>query len=98
MSDGSELPVFFFKLQDHVTNYTVYDVSANLREYRWQVPAYSLPANLENVSGLRIVVRNGFGKDLAKNFLLDLRRATDYLESLEGPPPHDPAHTESFRH
>lgn len=98
LSDGSELPVFLFKLNDRVSNYTVYDVSAKLRESGWQVPAYSLPANLEEVSGLRVVVRNGFGRDLAENFLSDLRRAMDYLEGLEQPLPHDPAHTESFRH
>jgi glutamate decarboxylase len=61
LSDGSELPVLFFRLKPEVTNYTVYDVSAKLRERGWQVPAYSLPANLTDLSGLRVVVRNGFG-------------------------------------
>ena len=32
LSDGSQLPVFFFRLKPEVTNYTVYDVSAKLRE------------------------------------------------------------------
>ena len=98
LSDGSELPVFLFKLKNEVTNYSVYDVSAKLRETGWQVPAYSLPADLEDVSGLRVVIRNGFGRDFADSFLSDLRRAMEYLEALEGPLPHDPAHTESFRH
>ncbi len=98
LTDGSELPVFFFRLTSGVTHYTVYDVSAKMRERGWQVPAYSLPANLTDVSGLRIVVRNGFGRDLADLFLDDFRRATSYFESLAEKLPPDPSHTESFRH
>lgn len=47
---------------------------------------------------LRIVVRNGFGRDLADNFLSDLRRVMDYFESLKGPLQSDPGNTESFSH
>jgi len=43
LSDGSHLPVFFFRLKPEVTNYTVFQVSAKLRERGWQVPAYTLP-------------------------------------------------------
>jgi len=69
-----------------------------MRERGWQVPAYSLPEPLTNVSGLRVVVRNGFGRDLADLFLEDLRSATRFLESLGAKLPADPSHTESFRH
>ena len=69
-----------------------------MRERGWQLPAYSLPDNLTDLSGLRVVVRNGFGRDLADLFLDDLRRATEYLESLPSKLPPDPSHTESFRH
>ena len=98
LSDGSQLPVFLFRLKPEVTTYTVYDVSAKMRERGWQVPAYSLPDNLTDVSGLRVVVRNGFSRDMAELFLTDLARATGFLESLDRPLPHDPSHTESFRH
>jgi glutamate decarboxylase len=98
LSDGSQLPVFLFRLKPEVTNYTVYDVSAKMRERGWQVPAYSLPDNLTDVSGLRVVVRNGFSRDTAELFLNDLARATEFLENLHERLPHDPSHTESFRH
>jgi glutamate decarboxylase len=98
LSDGSHLPVFFFRLKPEVTNYTVYDVSAKMRERGWQVPAYSLPDNLTHISGLRVVVRNGLSRDTAELFLADLARATQFLESLSDRLPHDPSHTESFRH
>jgi glutamate decarboxylase len=98
LSDGSELPVFLFTLKPEVTTFTVFDVSARLRQHGWQVPAYTLPANLTDVAGLRIVVRNGFGRDLADLLLSDLARVTAYLTGLQGPLPPDPTHAESFHH
>jgi glutamate decarboxylase len=87
LTDGGELPVFAFKLRDDVTNYTVFEVSRGLRERGWQVPAYTLPANLERVAVLRIVVRNGLNADMADVLLNDLRRAVGELSKLEAPPP-----------
>jgi glutamate decarboxylase len=88
LTDGSDLPVFAFKLRDDVTNYTVFEVSRGLREHGWQVPAYTLPANLEDVAVLRIVVRNGFDLDMADTLLSHLRRSIDDdLSKLPAPPP-----------
>ena len=94
---GSELPVFAFKLRDDVTNYTVFEVSRALREHGWQVPAYTLPANLEDVAVLRIVVRNGFSADMADILLDHLERAiAEDLSKLPEPPPI--SRPEAFRH
>jgi glutamate decarboxylase len=88
LTDGSDLPVFAFKLRDEVTNYTVFEVSRGLRERGWQVPAYTLPANLEDVAVLRIVVRNGFDHDMADTLLTHLRHSIeDDLSKLPAPPP-----------
>jgi glutamate decarboxylase len=84
LSDGSQLPVFAFKMNDSV-GYTVYDVSDGLREHGWQVPAYTLPPDLQETSVLRIVVRNGFGRDYGDLLLADLERVTKILEKV--PPP-----------
>jgi glutamate decarboxylase len=97
LTDGSELPVFAFKLRDDVTNYTVFEVSRGLRERGWQVPAYTLPANLEGVAVLRIVVRNGFGHDMADTLLSHLKHAIDEdLSKLPTPPPI--SRPEAFHH
>ena len=98
VTDGDELPVFFFTLKEGITNYTVYNVSDKLREYGWQVPAYSLPADLEHVSGLRIVVRNGMGRGFADLLLADLRRVVETFEGLSTPVPHEYASEASFHH
>ncbi|MGI8800624.1 MAG: glutamate decarboxylase [Solirubrobacteraceae bacterium] len=74
ISDGSGIPAFAFKLRDGL-DYTVYDVSDRLRRHGWQVPAYRFPPDLEELAVLRVVVRNGFGRDLAEHLLGHLRQA-----------------------
>jgi glutamate decarboxylase len=80
LSDGSGIPAFAFRLRDDVEGYTVYDVSSMLRARGWIVPAYPMPTGLEDVSVLRIVVRNGFSRDLARILLEDLRRSIAHLD------------------
>jgi glutamate decarboxylase len=97
LTDGSDLPVFAFKLRDDIANYTVFDVSRALREHGWQVPAYTLPANLEEVAVLRIVVRNGFSADLAEILLGHLGRSLrEHLSKLRAPGPGP--HAQAFHH
>ena len=72
LTDGSDLPVFAFRLHDSVTEYSVFDVSERLRMRGWQVPAYTFPENLTDTAVIRIVIRNGFTRDLADLLLSDL--------------------------
>jgi glutamate decarboxylase len=80
LSDGSDLPVFAFRLRDDVDRYSVYDISERLRMRGWQVPAYTFPENLTDMAVMRIVVRNGFSMDLANLLLDDLRLHLRVLE------------------
>jgi glutamate decarboxylase len=87
LSDGSDLPVFAFKLRDpDAAGYSVFDVSERLRQRGWLVPAYTFPANLEDVAVIRIVIRNGFSLDMADLLLADLRQQTEALAALPQPP------------
>jgi glutamate decarboxylase len=87
LSDGSELPVFAFRLRDDVENYTVFDVSDRLRQRGWLVPAYTFPANLQDLSVARIVVRAGMTSEMADLLLDHLGEQTEFLESLDAPLP-----------
>ncbi|WP_249011007.1 glutamate decarboxylase [Conexibacter sp. DBS9H8] len=87
ISRGDELPVFAFTLADGVDKYTVFDVSARMRERGWLIPAYSFPENREDLSVLRIVVRAGMNFDLAEQLIEHLRAETADLESLSHPLP-----------
>jgi glutamate decarboxylase len=81
VSDGSELPVFAFRLADGVDGYSVFDVSEVLRVKGWLVPAYTMPPNMEDVGVLRVVVRNGFSHDLGHMLLDDLEWAVRRVEA-----------------
>jgi glutamate decarboxylase len=83
ISRGDQLPVFAFTTADGVEGWDVFALSRALRERGWQVPAYTFPANREDLAVLRIVVRNGFSRDLADDFLDDLRSAVDQVESAK---------------
>jgi glutamate decarboxylase len=87
ITDGTELPVFAFTVAPEVKNYTVFDVSARLREHGWLVPAYTFPENRQDLAVLRVVVRAGMSHDMADLFLDALRRQTASLEALKGPLP-----------
>jgi glutamate decarboxylase len=85
LTDGSELPAFAFTLRDGIENYTVYDVSARLRERGWIVPAYKFPQNRQDLHVLRVVVRNGFSRDLADLLIRDVERLVPMLERQPAP-------------
>jgi glutamate decarboxylase len=73
-------------------------LSRQLRTFGWQVPAYPLPPDMENITIMRVVVRNGFSMDLAYLFLMDLKQAVSYMDSLDGPIPHDTKYDNGFHH
>jgi glutamate decarboxylase len=86
LTDGSDIPVFAWRIKsESECKWDLHALSSLLRERGWQVPAYPLPPDLEDVTIMRVVVRNSFSMDLAQLFLEDLSRAVSHLESLETP-------------
>lgn len=80
INDGSQLPIVCYKQKDDVKcKWTLYDLADRLAMTGWQVPAYPLPANLEDVEVQRIVVRGDFGMGMAHDFIEDLKRAIKQL-------------------
>ncbi|MGD9619882.1 MAG: glutamate decarboxylase [Mycolicibacterium sp.] len=71
ISDGSAIPVVAFRLFEGA-GYTVFDISALLRSYGWQVPAYTMPEGASDIAVLRVVVREGFSANLARALRDDL--------------------------
>ncbi len=95
LSDGSAIPVFAFSVRKG-TPFSVFDVSDRLRQRGWQVPAYTMPADATDVAVLRVVVREGFSRDLADLFLEDLRSAVERL--TKEPPAQPKAPAPAFAH
>jgi len=97
LSDGSQLPVFAFRVAPDSGHFTVYDVADHVRQRGWLVPAYSFPKDLEDISVIRLVIRNGFSRDLARILIEDLRRATAFLQRLQQPLPRE-SEQSAFHH
>jgi glutamate decarboxylase len=97
LTRGDELPVFAFKVDDDVDNYTVFDVSNAMRERGWQLPAYTFPENRTDLAALRVVVRRGFTHDLADLLVEDLKRQLPRLQSQPAPV-HDATTGTAFAH
>lgn len=96
LSDGSDIPVFAFRLKPDITHYTVHDVSKRLRIRGWQIPAYNLPPDAETISVLRIVIREGFSHDMADLLLADITEAIEELSAKN--PASSQAKMEHFHH
>jgi len=83
VSHGRDLPVFAWKLRENV-HWSLYDLADRLRDRGWQVPAYRMPANRQDLVVERAVVRNGFTCDLADMLVKDIRRHLDWFAGQPG--------------
>lgn len=90
LSRGDTIPVFAFAMKKS-SHYSVFDISDKFREHGWQVPAYTMPPKVEDLAVLRVVVREGFSRDLADMFLADLSKVVKYFESQTGHKVKEPA-------
>jgi glutamate decarboxylase len=97
LTRGDELPVFAFTLSDEVDNFTVFDVSNALRERGWLVPAYTFPENRTDLAALRVVVKRGFGHDMADLLVSDIERQLPRLQK-QSAPLHDGSEASGFHH
>ncbi len=76
------IPALAWKLKENsaIGGYTLYDLADRLRSRGWQVPAYSMPAQREDLVVQRILVRHGVSYDLGSLLIADIKRALDYFE------------------
>lgn len=81
--DGSDgIPALSWKLRDDIDHgFNLYDFADRLSTRGWQVPAYALPANCEDLVIQRILVRHGFSRDMADLLLDDCIRALEHLKA-----------------
>src|SRR5690606_28853871 len=93
------IPALCWKLKEGVNpGFNLYDLEDRLRSRGWQVPAYPMPANREDLLGQRILVRHGVTRDLGGLLLDDFRRALDYFKVHPVSVPHDEDESGGFAH
>jgi glutamate decarboxylase len=79
-SEGGGIPALCWKMKDGIdAGFSLFDFADRLRNHGWQVPAYALPANCQDLAIQRILVRHGVSRDLASLLLKDMQAALDYL-------------------
>ena len=78
LSDDRSLPLIAWTVKKN-DRYNAFHLSDKLRERGWVVPAYTMPANAQEITCLRAVVREGMSRDLADNLINDIIWATKVL-------------------
>ncbi len=78
--DGG-IPSCCWRIKEGVDpGFSLFDFADRLRVRGWQVPAYALPANCEDLPIQRILVRHGVSRDLASLLLDDMKASLDYFK------------------
>ncbi|RWR85187.1 glutamate decarboxylase 4-like protein [Cinnamomum micranthum f. kanehirae] len=75
---GVPLLAFTFKDNDQSL---AFKLSKALRHYGWIVPAYTMPADIEHMVVLRIVVREDFGRGLVERLLTHINIALKEIDA-----------------
>ncbi|MBC2369298.1 glutamate decarboxylase [Listeria booriae] len=80
INGADQLPVIAWTLkEDPGVAWDLYDLSDFLRMRGWQVPAYPMPADLEEMVVLRAVIKGDFSYDSALLFVRDLKASIEKL-------------------
>ena len=81
-NDGKDLPIVCYKLKDDAkVDWSLYDLADRLLMKGWQVPAYPLPENLQDIIIQRIVCRADLSHNLAELYIRDFKAAIEDLNN-----------------
>ena len=93
------IPALAWKLREDAQHpFTLFDLADRLRVTGWQVPAYTLPANRQDLAIQRILVRHDFSRDLANLMLDDYQRALAHLDKHPHKTPLSEKEAGGFKH
>jgi glutamate decarboxylase len=87
LTDGADMPLVTWTLSAGERPWNLHDLSAKLRERGWQVPAYPMPADIEDMTVMRVVFRNGVSIDLTRLLLDDITTSRQFLGARPAPMP-----------
>ncbi|MGD9196987.1 MAG: glutamate decarboxylase [Desulfobacterales bacterium] len=93
------IPAMSWSLKEGVDpGFNLFDLSDRIRMRGWQIAAYSMPANRQDLVVMRILVRHGVSRDLIDLLVTDLRSCIAYFE--KNPVTHKGTEEESgsFKH
>ncbi|OMO62584.1 Pyridoxal phosphate-dependent decarboxylase [Corchorus olitorius] len=88
------VPLVAFALKDS-SKHTVFEIAENLRRFGWIIPAYTMPADAQHVTVLRIVVREDFSRSLAERLVSHIETVVKELDLLPSRSAVQAAHVEA---
>ncbi|PPR97741.1 hypothetical protein GOBAR_AA22925 [Gossypium barbadense] len=81
VSKDDGVPLVAFSLKDN-KRHDEFEISEMLRRYGWIVPAYTMPADAQHITVLRVVIREDFSRTLAERLVLDIKKVVHELDAL----------------
>lgn len=81
VSKENGVPLVALSLKDS-SRHNEFEVAESLRRFGWIIPAYTMPADAEHVTVLRVVIREDFSRTLAERLVLDFEKVLNELDSL----------------
>eukprot|EP00246_Nothoceros_aenigmaticus_P005108 TRINITY_DN16959_c0_g1_i1.p1 TRINITY_DN16959_c0_g1~~TRINITY_DN16959_c0_g1_i1.p1 ORF type:complete len:523 (-),score=112.02 TRINITY_DN16959_c0_g1_i1:412-1980(-) len=81
LSKDIGVPLVAFSLKDR-SRHDEYEVADTLRRHGWIVPAYTMAPDAEEVTLLRVVVREDFSRQLADRLVADMKSTLQYLDAF----------------
>jgi len=93
------IPALCWKIKEGTDpGFSLYDFADRLRSRGWQVPAYALPDNCQELSIQRILVRHGVSRDLGSLLVKDMEQAMAHLRKHPAQSPLDSKEGSGFSH
>lgn len=75
------IPAMSFSLKEGIDpGFNLFDLSGLIRIRGWQIAAYSMPPNRQDLVIMRILVRHGVSRDLINLLINNLRKGIAYFE------------------
>ncbi|KAM5558260.1 glutamate decarboxylase 1 [Rosa sericea] len=81
VSKDEGVPLVAFSLKDNHCH-DEFEIADLLRRYGWIVPAYTMPADAQHVTVLRVVIREDFSHTLAERLVNDIQQVLHELDHL----------------
>ncbi|CDY28614.1 BnaA06g19240D [Brassica napus] len=75
------VPLVAFSLKGQ-SFHSEFEISEMLRRFGWIVPAYTMPADAEHITVLRVVIREDFSRTLAERLVADILKVLHELDTL----------------
>ena len=85
VGDTTQMPIVAARLRTNAARLTLSDIAERLKQKGWIVPVYHLPANLEDIEVMRIVIKPEFTRAQAKALLHDIQAAVAELAAEPQP-------------